>query len=141
MPTKVSEKELYRLVEKKAELDRKKLETRAFYLHFALYSVVNIVLAIVWRVTGSSFPWFAFPAGIWGGLIVLHFVAVSRHAGRRRRSREWVRIATEKEVKRLKKVGMTADELERLKEAGMTADELKELRKLREAESLNGSGD
>jgi len=110
------EEELYRLVQKRVELAGKKLETRSFYLHFALYSVVNILLAIIWRVTGAQFPWFAFPAGIWGIVILLHFLTVSVFAGRGRRARDWVRAQTEREVERLKEVGLTLEQVESLKE-------------------------
>lgn len=116
MPTEVSEEEIYRLIEKRAESTRKKLETRSFYIHFALYSVVNILLAIIWRVTGAGFPWFAFPLGIWGIFILFHFLAASVFAGRGRRARRWVKTLTEKEVERLKEVGMTVEEVEKLKE-------------------------
>ena len=116
MPTEVSEEEIYRLIEKRAELIRKKLETRAFYRHFALYSVVNILLAIIWRVTGAGFPWFAFPFGIWGIFILFHFLRASVFAGRGRRAQDWVRRVTENEMERLKEVGMTLEEVEKLKE-------------------------
>ena len=124
MPTEVSEEEIYRLIKKKAESIRKKLATRAFYIHFALYSVVNILLAIIWRVTGAGFPWFAFPLGIWGIFILFHFLAVSVFAGRGQRAQDWVRRVTEKEVERLKEVGMTVEEVERLKEVDMTVEEV-----------------
>jgi len=124
MPTEVSEDEIYRLIKKKAESIREKLATRSFYLHFALYSIVNILLAIIWRFTGAGFPWFAFPVGIWGIAILFHFLAVSVFAGRGQRAQDWVRRVTEKEVERLKEVGMTVEEVERLKEADMTVEEV-----------------
>lgn len=117
MPTEVSEEEIYRLIGKKAELTRRKVETRAFYLHFALFSVVNIILAIIWRVTGASFPWFVIPLGIWGIAILVHFLVASLFAGRGRRARDWVRAETEKEVERLKEVGVTAEDMEKLRGA------------------------
>lgn len=117
MPTEVSEEEIYRLIEKRAESARKKVEMMAFYIHFALYSIVNILLAIIWRVTGAGFPWFVFPLGMWGVFILFHFLAVSVFAGRGRRARRWVKTLTEKEVERLKEVGMTVGEMEKLREA------------------------
>jgi len=117
MPTEVSEEEIYRLVKKKAESESKRRETKAFYVHLALYSAVNILLAIVWRVTGAGFPWFAVPLGIWGILILFHFLMASFFAGQGRRAREWVTTVTDKEVERLKEVGITAEQVERLREA------------------------
>ncbi len=116
MPTEVSEEEIYHLIEKRAELAWKRLETRAFYVHFALYSVVNSLLAIIWRVTGGGFPWFAVPLGMWGIFLLFHFLGVSVFAGRGRRARRWVKTLTEKEVERLKEAGMTVEEVEKLKE-------------------------
>jgi len=116
MPTEVSEKEIYRLIEKRAESVRKKLATRVFYIHFALYSIVNILLAIIWRFTGAGFPWFAFPLGMWGIFILFHFLGVSVFAGQGQRARRWVKTLTEKEVERLKEAGMTVEEVEKLRE-------------------------
>ena len=116
MPIEMSEEEIYHLLENRAKRARKRLETTIFYLHFAFYSVVNIALAITWRVTGGGFPWFAFPLGIWGIFILLHFFMVSVFAGRGPRARDWVRVVTEKEVEKLKEVGMTAEEMEHLRE-------------------------
>ena len=116
MATEMSEEEIYRLTRKRAELARRKFERRGFYLHFAIYSVVNIVLAIIWRATGSSFPWFAFPLGIWGIFLLFHFLWVVVFSGRGRRGSDWVKMMTEKEVERLKEMGITLEEIEKLKE-------------------------
>ena len=116
MSTEVSEEEIHHLLENRAKRLRKRLETTIFYIHFALYSVVNIALAIIWRVTGGGFPWFALPLGIWGIFILLHFLMVSVFAGRGPRARDWVRAVTEKDVERLKEVSMTAEEMEHLRE-------------------------
>lgn len=116
MPTEMSEEEIYHLLEKRMKLYRKRMITRFFYIHFALYSIVNIVLAIIWRVTGAGFPWFALPLGIWGVVVVFHFVSASFYKGRGQRAREWVRTMTEKEVERLKQSGMPEQKLERLRE-------------------------
>ncbi len=116
MPTEVSQEEIYHLIEKRAKRLRKRLERGIFYIHFAIYSVVNIALAITWRFTGGGFPWFAVPLGIWGIFILLHFLMVSVFAGRGPRAQDWVRAVIEKDVERLKEVGMTAEEMEHLRE-------------------------
>jgi hypothetical protein len=76
MSKKREQEELYILA-------RKKIERRAFYIHLGLYLVFSVILAIVWRSAGKGFPWFAFPVGIWGIVILLHFLGVTVLQGRR----------------------------------------------------------
>ncbi len=95
MTTQMSEEELYRQAEKRVE------EKKGFYIHFTVYIAVNIMLVIIWAVTGAGFPWFIFPLGGWGIGILFHFLGVfvfSKQTG-------WERRAIEKEVERLKKGG------------------------------------
>ena len=75
MSKKREQEELYILA-------RKKMERRAFYNHLGLYLVFSVILAIVWRSAGKGFPWFAFPVGIWGIVILLHFLGVTVLQGR-----------------------------------------------------------
>jgi len=95
MSTQMSEEELYSLARKRVE------EKKGFYIHFAVYIVVNILLVIIWAVTGAGFPWFVFPLGGWGIGVLFHFLGVfvfSRPGG-------WERREIEKEVERLRKGG------------------------------------
>ena len=48
----------------------------AFYSHLASYFVINIALVVIWSVTGTRFPWFIFPGGIWSIGILFHFARV-----------------------------------------------------------------
>ena len=75
MSKKREQEELYILA-------RKKMERRAFYNHLGLYLVFSVILAIVWRSAGKGFPWFAFPVGIWGIVILLYFLGVTVLQGR-----------------------------------------------------------
>ena len=75
MSKKREQEELYILA-------RRKMERRAFYIHLGLYLVFSVILAIVWRSAGKGFPWFAFPVGIWGIAILLHFLGVTVLQGR-----------------------------------------------------------
>jgi len=91
----MSEEELYSLARKRVE------EKKGFYIHFAVYIMVNILLVIIWAVTGAGFPWFVFPLGGWGIGVLFHFLGVfvfSRPGG-------WERREIEKEVERLRKGG------------------------------------
>ena len=93
MSTGISEEELYRLASKRVE------EKKGFYTHFALYIGVNIMLVIIWSVTGAGFPWFVFPLGGWGIGILFHFLGVFVFS----RPSNWERREIEKEVERLRK--------------------------------------
>ena len=48
MATDMSEKELYEQAKKRVE------EKKGFYIHFAVYILVNIMLVIIWAVTGAG---------------------------------------------------------------------------------------
>jgi hypothetical protein len=52
-----------------------------FYIHFTVYICVNILLVIVWWLTGARIlpfgvPWFVFPLGGWGIGVLFHFLSV-----------------------------------------------------------------
>jgi uncharacterized membrane protein len=91
----MSEEEVYRIARKRVE------EKKSFYIHFAVYVVVNIMLIIIWAVTGAGFPWFIFPLVGWGIGVLFHFLGVfvfSKQSG-------WERKAVEKEAENLRKSG------------------------------------
>ena len=95
MATSMSEKELYEEARKRVE------EKKGFYIHFAVYILVNIMLVIIWAVTGAGFPWFVFPLGGWGIGVLFHFLGVFVFS----RQSAWEKREIEKEVERLKKGG------------------------------------
>jgi len=93
MTTGMSEEEIYREARKRVE------EKKGFYTHLTVYIGVNILLIIVWAVTGAGFPWFVFPLGGWGIGILFHFLGVfvfSRQTG-------WEKREIEKEAERLRR--------------------------------------
>lgn len=67
----ISEEELRKKAEKHVE------EKVGFYIHFAVYIMVNLLLVTIWYTsTGpKSFPWFIYVTVGWGIGIVVHFVA------------------------------------------------------------------
>jgi Na+(H+)/acetate symporter ActP len=93
MSTEMSEEELYKIARKRVE------EKKGFFIHFAVYIVVNTVLIIIWAVTGAPFPWFIFPLAGWGIGVLFHFLGVFFFS----RQTEWDRRQIEKEVERLRK--------------------------------------
>ncbi len=95
MTTGMSEEEIYRQARKRVE------EKKDFYIHFAVYIMVNIILVIIWAATGAGYPWFVFPLGGWGIGILFHFLGVFVFS----RQTDWERKEIEKEVERLRKGG------------------------------------
>ena len=95
MTTGMSEEEIYRQARKRVE------EKKGFYVHFAVYIIVNIILVIIWAITGADYPWFLFPLGGWGIGILFHFLGVFVFS----RQTDWERRAVEKEAERLRKSG------------------------------------
>lgn len=93
MTTGMPEEEIYRKARERVE------EKKGFYIHLIVYILVNIMLIIIWVVTGAGFPWFIFPLGGWGIGILFHFLGIfvfSQRTG-------WERRQVEKEVERLKR--------------------------------------
>jgi len=45
---------------------RQILKRRAFYIHFAIYLAVQLMLFAIWVLVGGGFPWFLFPLMGWG---------------------------------------------------------------------------
>lgn len=95
MSSGMSEEELYSQARKRVE------EKKGFYIHFALYIAVNIMLVIIWVVTGAGFPWFVFPLAGWGIGILFHLLGVFVFS----RQTDWEKRQIEREVERLKKSG------------------------------------
>jgi uncharacterized membrane protein len=94
MPS-MSEEEIYQIARKRVE------EKKGFYTHLAVYVLVNVLLIIIWALTGAGFPWFIFPLCGWGIGILFHGLGVfvlNKESG-------WERREIEKEAERLRKSG------------------------------------
>ena len=55
MTTGMSEEEIYRQARKRVE------EKKGFYVHFAVYIIVNIILVIIWRLPEPAIRGFSSP--------------------------------------------------------------------------------
>jgi hypothetical protein len=44
-----------------------------FYIHLGVYSGVNVMLSVIWWLTGG-YPWFVFPLLGWGVGLLAHFL-------------------------------------------------------------------
>ena len=95
MSAQMSEEEIYQIARRRVE------EKKGFFIHFAIYIGVNILLVIIWAATGDGFPWFVFPLGGWGIGILFHFLGVFVFS----KETAWERRAVEKEVEKLKEGG------------------------------------
>jgi len=94
MGIKMEEKynsELMKEAEKRAE------EKLGFYVHLTVYSIVNIMLFLIWLFITKGFPWFLFPLGGWGIGILFHFLSAFVFT-----RRLILKKLTEKEIKKLK---------------------------------------
>lgn len=55
---------------------------RGFYIHAAIYTIVNIVLLVVNLVFFSQFLWFFLPLIGWGMGLTMHYLLAVRFVGR-----------------------------------------------------------
>jgi len=70
---------------------------RDFWGHFGAWAVVNIVLIVIWALSGRGYPWFLWPLCIWGAFVLLHYLRVFVF------ERKSDRSAIEKEAERIRK--------------------------------------
>ena len=94
MSPQMSEEEIYQQARKIVE------EKKGFYVHFAIYICVNILLVIIWAFpAGGGYPWFVWPLGGWGIGVLFHFLGVFVFSKRTR----WESKQIEKEVEKIKR--------------------------------------
>ena len=51
---------------------KKVARQRGFWVHAILWGAVNLMLFVIWLITGAGFPWFVFPALGWGIGLAAH---------------------------------------------------------------------
>jgi len=92
MPYAMSDEQIYEQAKKTVEAKK------GFYVHLAVYVLVNIMLVLIWAFTaGGGFPWFIYPLGGWGIGLLLHFLVVFVFEGRSNEA------ASEREAEKLRK--------------------------------------
>jgi fatty acid desaturase len=102
MSTEMSEQEIYEEAKKRVKAKQ------GFYRHLGAYLAVNIVLIIIWALSGgpaigsgdwTGGKWFLWPLCIWGVFVVVNFLEVFVFKA----SIRGERAAIEEEIKKMKK--------------------------------------
>jgi hypothetical protein len=93
----MSDEEIYKIARKRVE------EKKGFFVHLAVYIVVNIGLILLWWWTsgGKGHPWFVWTLGGWGIGLIFHCLGVfvfNKETG-------WEQREIEKEAERIRKSG------------------------------------
>ena len=66
MAKEPSEEQIYE------EASKKVREKKRFYRDLTTYLIVNVVLVVIWALSGRGYPWFLWPLGIWGAFVLGH---------------------------------------------------------------------
>jgi uncharacterized membrane protein len=94
MSTQPTEDEIYEKAKKRVE------EKKGFYAHLCVYLAMNLLIVVIWLVTSlGNYPWFIFPVGGWGVIVILHalFVFVFH------KDALWEKTALEREAEKIRK--------------------------------------
>jgi hypothetical protein len=93
MPPEMSEEEIYEAARKRVR------QKKEFYNHLVIYTVVNILLVIIWALTSRGYPWFLWPLAGWGIGIIFHASDVFIF----HKQSNWERSEIEKEAAKIRK--------------------------------------
>ncbi|MFC2056437.1 2TM domain-containing protein [Chloroflexota bacterium] len=70
MAKQLSEEQIYEEASKKVKA------RKGFYSGLATYLVVNVVLIVIWALSGQGYMWFLWPLGIWGVFVLADYLRV-----------------------------------------------------------------
>jgi len=99
--SQIPDEDLYRLAEER-------VKRRGFLFNFIPYVIINLLLVIIWRVTGGGFPWFLFPLCFWGIVVLLHYLGAFVLKPRKQMSERQKKLIM-MEVIRMKNETVSAD--------------------------------
>ena len=91
MAKQMTEEEIYEEAKKIVK------EKKSFLNHFGAWASINIILVVIWALSGRGHPWFLWPLGIWGVFVLFHFLRVFVF------ERKSDKGAIEKEAERIRK--------------------------------------
>jgi hypothetical protein len=52
-----------------------------FRIHATTFVAVQVMLVVVWLVTGAGYPWFLYPLAGWAVGLAAHFASIRHHYG------------------------------------------------------------
>ena len=93
MVKQLSEDDVYEIAQRRVKAKKD------FYRNLGAWAVVNIILIIVWTLSGRGYPWFLWPLCIWGAFILMHYLRVFVF------KQNSDKAAIEKEVEKMKRGG------------------------------------
>jgi hypothetical protein len=73
---------------------------RGFFNNLAVYLVINVMLVVIWFVSGGGYLWFLWVAGFWGMALIFHALNVFVFP---REGSDWEQREIQKEMDRIKK--------------------------------------
>jgi hypothetical protein len=80
------------------ELAKKRVQARSgFFIHAAMYAVMNLGMFSIWWMTGRGYPWFMWPLLGWGIGLLGHAAGIAFGPGSKIEQR-----AIEREMQRLR---------------------------------------
>jgi hypothetical protein len=84
---------------------KKRVQDRmGFVVHAVMYAAMNAGLIVIWSLTGSSYPWFMWPALGWGIAVLAHAVTLAIGPGSERERR-----SIDREVRRMREARTAGD--------------------------------
>jgi hypothetical protein len=93
MSEKLTEEEVYEIAKKRVK------NKKDFYGHLGVYVGVNILLIVIWALSGGGYAWFVWPLGIWGVFVLWGALDVFVFS----KGVQSDKLAIEKEVEKIKK--------------------------------------
>ena len=92
MAKQLSEEEIYEEAKKRVKAKKE------FWSHFGTWAGINIMLIVIWALTDlGGYPWFIWPLGTWGVVVLGHFLFVFVF------ERKGDRAAIEKEAEKIRR--------------------------------------
>ncbi|MFC1946148.1 2TM domain-containing protein [Chloroflexota bacterium] len=70
MSQRMTEEQIYEEASKRVKNRRK------FYSGLGTYIVVNIVLVVIWALSGQGYMWFLWPLGVWGVFVLGDYLRI-----------------------------------------------------------------
>ena len=49
---------------------------RSFWSNFGTWAGINVLLIVIWALSGMGYPWFVWPLCIWGVFVLIHGLRV-----------------------------------------------------------------